>query len=70
MGFKGVNYWHIYESKLALRHIKLLEWLIVKCLALQSMLCQQCRADAVGVPGAEPCGSPVQKRVQGEYFHG
>jgi hypothetical protein len=24
----------------------------------------------VGVPGAEPCGSPVQKRAQGEYFHG
>ena len=25
------------------------------------MLCQQCWADAVGVPWAEPCGSPVQK---------
>ncbi|MBA1341179.1 MAG: FeMo cofactor biosynthesis protein NifB [ANME-2 cluster archaeon] len=36
----------------------------------QFRLCQQCRADAVGVPGAEPCGSPVQKRAQGEYFHG
>ena len=34
------------------------------------MLCQQYRADAVGVPGAEPCGSPVQKRVQGGYYHG
>ena len=36
----------------------------------QFRLCQQCRADAVGVPGAEPCGSPIQKRVQTEYFHG
>ena len=38
------------------------------------MLCQQYRAGVVGVgvgvPGAEPCGSPVQKRAQGEYFHG
>ncbi len=38
------------------------------------MLCQQCLADAVGVgvpvPGAEPCGSPVQKRAHGEYFRG
>ncbi len=34
------------------------------------MLCQQYRADAVGVPGAEPCGSPVQKRVHGGYYHG
>jgi len=36
----------------------------------QFRLCQQCRADAVGVPGEEPCGSPVQKRAQTEYFHG
>jgi nitrogen fixation protein NifB len=36
----------------------------------QFRLCQQCRADAVGVPGEEPCGSPVQKRAQSEYFHG
>jgi len=34
------------------------------------MLCQQYRVDAVGVPGAKPCGSPVQKRAQSEYFHG
>lgn len=34
------------------------------------MLCQQYRADAVGVSGAEPCGSPVQKRAQSEYYHG
>lgn len=34
------------------------------------MLCQQYRADAVGVPGAKPCGSPVQKRAQGGYYHG
>jgi len=34
------------------------------------MLCQQYRADAVGVPGAEPCGSPVQKLAQGGYYHG
>ena len=57
-----------YESKLVLSCIKLLKWFNVKCLALQSMLCQQCRADDVGVPGAEPCGSPVQMRAQGEYY--
>ena len=34
------------------------------------MLCQQYRANAVSVPGAKPCGSPVQKRAQSEYFHG
>jgi hypothetical protein len=34
------------------------------------MLCQQYRADAVGVPGAEPSGSPVQKRSQRGYYHG
>ncbi len=34
------------------------------------MLCQQYRADAVGVYGAEPCGSPVQKLAQGGYYHG
>ena len=34
------------------------------------MLCQQYRADAVGVPGAKPCGSPVQKLAQGGYYHG
>ncbi|KCZ73124.1 putative Fe-S oxidoreductase [Candidatus Methanoperedens nitroreducens] len=34
----------------------------------QFRLCRQCRADAVGVPGMEPCGSPVQQRVT-EYFH-
>ena len=34
------------------------------------MLCQQYRVDAVGVPGAKPCGSPVQKRAQSEYYHG
>ena len=36
----------------------------------QFRLCQQCRADAVGVPGEEPCGSPIQKAAQGEYYHG
>jgi len=34
------------------------------------MLCQQYRADAVGVPGAKPYGSPVQKRSQSKYYHG
>ncbi len=34
------------------------------------MLCQQYRAYAVGVSGAKPCGSPVQKRAQSEYYHG
>jgi len=34
------------------------------------MLCQQYRVDAVGVPGAKPCGSPVQKRAQSKYYHG
>jgi hypothetical protein len=34
------------------------------------MMCQQYRADAVGVPGAKPCGSSVQKRAQGGYYHG
>ncbi len=35
----------------------------------QFRLCRQCRADAVGVPGAEPCGSPVQQRTSNEYYH-
>jgi len=35
----------------------------------QFRLCRQCRADAVGVPGAEPCGSPVQQHASGEYYH-
>lgn len=35
----------------------------------QFRLCRQCRADAVGVPGREPCGSPVQARSTGEYYH-
>ncbi len=35
----------------------------------QFRLCRQCRADAVGVPGAEPCGSPVQQRSASEYYH-
>ncbi len=35
----------------------------------QFRLCRQCRADAVGVPGAEPCGSPVQQRTTSEYYH-
>lgn len=35
----------------------------------QFRLCRQCRADAVGVPGEEPCGSPVQKRASSEYYH-
>jgi nitrogen fixation protein NifB len=35
----------------------------------QFRLCRQCRADAVGVPGAEPCGSPVQQRTSSEYYH-
>ena len=34
------------------------------------MLCQQYRADAVGVPGGKPCGSSVQKRAQRGYYHG
>jgi hypothetical protein len=34
------------------------------------MLCQQYRADAVGVPAAEPCGLPIQKAAQGEYYMG
>ncbi|HIH44266.1 MAG TPA: radical SAM protein [Candidatus Methanoperedenaceae archaeon] len=34
----------------------------------QFRLCRQCRADAVGVPGSEPCGSPVQRRTS-EYYH-
>jgi nitrogen fixation protein NifB len=33
----------------------------------QFRLCRQCRADAVGVPGEEPCGSPAQSA---EYYHG
>lgn len=33
----------------------------------QFRLCRQCRADAVGVPGEEPCGSPAQGA---EYYHG
>ena len=35
----------------------------------QFRLCRQCRADAVGVPGMEPCGSPLQKHATGEYYH-
>lgn len=35
----------------------------------QFRLCRQCRADAIGVPGMEPCGSPVQKHATGEYYH-
>jgi nitrogen fixation protein NifB len=35
----------------------------------QFRLCRQCRADAVGVPGQEPCGSPVQQRTSSEYYH-
>jgi nitrogen fixation protein NifB len=35
----------------------------------QFRLCRQCRADAVGVPGQEPCGSPVQQRTTSEYYH-
>jgi len=35
----------------------------------QFRLCRQCRADAVGIPGMEPCGSPVQARTATEYFH-
>jgi len=35
----------------------------------QFRLCRQCRADAIGVPGMEPCGSPVQQRTTGEYYH-
>jgi nitrogen fixation protein NifB len=34
----------------------------------QFRLCRQCRADAVGVPGMEPCGSPVQQKST-EYYH-
>jgi nitrogen fixation protein NifB len=34
----------------------------------QFRLCRQCRADAVGVPGMEPCGSPVQQEST-EYYH-
>jgi nitrogen fixation protein NifB len=35
----------------------------------QFRLCRQCRADAVGVPGQEPCGSPIQHRTSTEYYH-
>jgi nitrogen fixation protein NifB len=35
----------------------------------QFRLCRQCRADAIGVPGQEPCGSPVQAHSTGEYYH-
>lgn len=35
----------------------------------QFRLCRQCRADAIGIPGMEPCGSPVQQRATGEYYH-
>jgi len=35
----------------------------------QFRLCRQCRADAIGIPGFEPCGSPVQARTTGEYYH-
>jgi nitrogen fixation protein NifB len=35
----------------------------------QFRLCRQCRADAVGVPGQEPCGSPIQQRTSTEYYH-
>ncbi|KAF5418573.1 MAG: hypothetical protein C5S45_08245 [Candidatus Methanocomedens sp.] len=34
------------------------------------MLWQQYQAYAVGVFGAKPCGSPVQKRAQSGYYHG
>ena len=34
------------------------------------MLCQQYLSDAVGVPGAKPCRSPVQKLAQSKYYHG
>ncbi len=34
----------------------------------QFRLCRQCRADAVGVPGMEPCASHVQQRAT-EYYH-
>jgi hypothetical protein len=34
------------------------------------MLCQQYRAYAVGVPGAKPRGSPVQKQALRGYYHG
>jgi nitrogen fixation protein NifB len=36
----------------------------------QFRLCKQCRADAVGIPGLEPCGSPVQRLLSSEYYHG
>ncbi len=36
----------------------------------QFRLCRQCRADAVGVPGMEPCASPAQRAAQSEYYHG
>ncbi len=35
----------------------------------QFRLCRQCRAVAVGIPGFEPCGSPVHARTATEYFH-
>ncbi|VVB88196.1 FeMo cofactor biosynthesis protein NifB [uncultured archaeon] len=34
----------------------------------QFRLCRQCRADAIGIPGMEPCGSPVQQKGT-EYYH-
>lgn len=35
----------------------------------QFRLCRQCRADAIGVPGMEPCGSPTAAKTTGEYYH-
>ena len=37
----------------------------------QFRLCRQCRADAIGVPGEEPCGVPSTKKPEatGEYYH-
>lgn len=37
----------------------------------QFRLCRQCRADAVGVPGEEPCGAPSAKKPEAtsEYYH-
>lgn len=34
----------------------------------QFRLCRQCRADAIGIPGMEPCSSPAQQRAT-EYYH-
>lgn len=35
----------------------------------QFRLCRQCRADAIGIPGMEPCGSPTQEKATSEYYH-